>query len=188
MTINSAIYTSAMFLQLDQVCLALDDETEMDDDTKREIDLLLRCANLVLNEISCAYYPLKTTQKVQAKGRYINYCDLEKPLVDTYSIKSSAGENLRFSEYYDRIYVYGESDSEFEIEYSYPCPQMQLGDEIPYESQRVSERILAYGTVCEYYVASGMSAEASVWQKRYYNALEQSKSKREKVVKARRWA
>ncbi|MBR2989302.1 MAG: hypothetical protein IKC64_06245 [Clostridia bacterium] len=188
MTIKSAIYTSAMFLQLDQVCLALDENGEIDEDTQREIDLLLRCANLVLSEISCAYYPLKTTQKVRAKGRYIHYRDLEKPLVDIYSIKSSSGESVRFSEYYDRIFVYGESDGEFEIEYSYPCPSLALDDEIPYQSERVSERILSYGTVCEYYVVSGMTSEASVWQKRYYNALEQSKSRREKRVKTRRWA
>ena len=184
MSIKTAVYDGAMFLQLDQVCEVIESGETPDDDTKKEIELLTRCANLVLVEIASCYYPLKTVEKVTASGGYIYYENLSKPIIDTYYIKNSAGEGVRFTEYFYRIAV---RDGEYEIEYSYACPPLSLDDEIPYKNNRVSDRILAYGIACEYCVISGMVNEASIWQKRYYDALIGSGDKREKKVKARGW-
>ena len=68
MKIFDAIYTSAVFLQLDALCDAMNAEEFNREDYKQslsqenaaELDILLRCCNLVLGELSGAEFPLKT--------------------------------------------------------------------------------------------------------------------------------
>ena len=182
---KNAVYNGAMFLQLDAVCESIENKTEPDDDTEKEINLLVRCANLVLGEIVGCYLPLKKTEKVISDDGYVFYDELSKPIIDVYSVKNSSGEKIRFYEYFDRVKV-GEV-GEFEIEYSYSLNSLLLDDDLPFKSERISERIIAYGIACEYCIISGMVTEASIWQKRYYDALNGLNSKREKTIKPRGW-
>ena len=68
MKLKTAVYYAAMFLQLAEVCEALEGDGEYPAAAAGEIDRLTRCLNLVLNEAACDYLPLKTEEEVISVG------------------------------------------------------------------------------------------------------------------------
>jgi hypothetical protein len=53
----------------------------------KELKLLLRCANLALNEIASEYFHLKTSQEFDTADGRINYGSFVKQAVDIYAVK-----------------------------------------------------------------------------------------------------
>ncbi len=187
MKLKEAVYYAAMFMQLDNVCAALENSGgETDEETEKEIDRLVRCANLVLNEAASDYLPLKTTETVRAgDGLFVKYTELSKPIIDLFSVTDKSGRNVKIKQYFDRmIFPY---EGEFDVTYSYAPAPVKLDDELPY-TERLGARAVAYGTASEYAIISGMTDEAVLWDKRFKDALGLSSAvKRELRLPKRRW-
>lgn len=187
MKLKDAVYYAAMFLQLGEVCEALEsDNANYSGDVKSEIDLLVRCANLVIGEAASDYLPLKTNEKVTAsEDGEILYSALTRSVIDVYSVKNAAGKSVPVKKYFDRVIL--PAAGEYVVEYSYMPEFKELDDALPY-TERLSARVIAYGTACEYCIISGMSDEAALWDKRYKDGLNLSAlPKEEKRVAKRRW-
>ncbi len=185
MKLKTAVYYAAMFLQLGEVCEALEGEGDYPAAAAGEIDRLTRCLNLVLNEAACDYLPLKTVEEVVSADGEIRLEALSKPVVDIYAVRSEAGLPAPYKSYFDRITL--SAPGRYRIEYSYAPGTLDIDDDSPY-SERVPARALAYGTACEYCIISGMTDEAVLWDKRFKDALGIAALKKgEKRVPKRRW-
>lgn len=190
MKIFNAVYTAAVFLQLDALCDALSEresggDSEMPESERKEAEILVRCCNLVLHELSESYFPLIERVKAKAADGRIYYDSLPKKITDVVSVKKN-GVKVFFREFFDCITV--PEDGEYALEYAFEPPAVTLNDDSPFKSAKPSARLAAYGIAREYCLISGMTDDAAMWDGRFLScAQEQSRNKREKRVKRRAW-
>ena len=186
MKLKTAIYYATMFLGLDEISELIESGVSGDEEQEREKDILTRCANLVVSEIASDWIPLKVRENITVSGGEIPYSELAKRVVDIYSINDKNGKAVSFRELYDRILI---ADGEYEIEYSHLPDTLNLDSDLPFQKERPSERVIAYGIACEYSIISGMAQEASIFEQRFIDGLNSAiKVKKEQKIKARRWA
>ena len=82
MTVKETIKLAAMLTGDEAVSNALDQtQTTSDKDVLARIDLLTKLCNLVVNELSASYIPLKTTQNFNTSDGKIKYADLNENAV-----------------------------------------------------------------------------------------------------------
>ncbi len=185
MKTKTAIYYSAMFLSLEEVCQALESGV-MSEEAQKECDILVKCANLIVDEIASDWLPLKNKEKITVNAGEFDMKNLQKPVIDVFRITDKEGRRGRFRQFFDKLFC---DDGEYEIEYSYAPGELTLESDLPFPLSTPSVRVIAYGIACEYNIISGLTAEASVWENKFIDALKSATSKkREFTVKRRRWA
>lgn len=193
MKIYDAVYTAAVFLQLDTLCDGLLNE-ELDksnpsavlgEEAMRELDLLMRCCNLVLHELAEGDFPLRAQSTLTAKNGKIAYAQLPHKAVDICTVKKD-GKNVPFREFYDGITV--PFSGACEVTYTFAPPVLTLADSSPYVGSKPSARLVAYGIAREYCLISGMTDDASMWDSRFVACGEtQAHTRKERRVRARVW-
>ncbi len=181
MTMKNAVYYAAMLLQLDDTLSAIE-RGELDDEALR----LIRCANLVVAEIGTEYYPLKAEVTLSTTNNgEISYADFPSRPIEIYRVESESGASVSFACLSDRIVL--PKKGKYRFTYSLEPPLLDLDESIPFPT-KITARIVAYGTACEYCLISGMTDEALTWDKRYKDAVREAiYPKAEKRVKRRRW-
>ena len=184
MKTKTAIYYAAMFLSLEEVCDMLEGG-ERTAETEKECNILLKCANLIVNEIAHDWIPLKTREKIEVENGEYHLKNLSKNAIDVYKITDKYGNDIKFRQFYDRLFC---ENGEYEIEYSFEPSELTMDSEIPFTLASPAVRIIAYGIACEYDIISGLTAEATVWENKFIDGLKSATSKkREMKVRNRRW-
>lgn len=193
MKISDAVYTAAVFLQLDGVCDYMSSEEfdpngykeDAGEDVRTEIDLLLRCCNLVLGELSEGDFPLKAKEKFTVTDGCIRYDDFDRKVTDIYKVEAG-GKNIPFGTYYDRITL--PIEGECTVTYSFAPDNAALSDLSPYKGNKPSARLTAYGIAREYCLISGMLDDAVMWSSRFDSCAQTEAACRTyKSVLPRRW-
>lgn len=183
MKLKDAIYYAAMFLRLDDVCEALEGGSASAEANK-EVARLVRIANLVINEATRDFLPLKTSEKLFIGADGLSFSALSRKLGDIYAVIDAQGRSVPVKRYYDFFTV--PAPGEYTICYSYVPAPAALDDDV--ETGKLCERVLAYGICAEYSVISGESADAVLWDGRYKDALAaRTEDKHEKRVAKRKW-
>ena len=183
MKLKDAIYYSAMFLRLDEVCRALE-TGEGNEETDKEINRLVRIANLVISETAREYLPLKTKEKITVGEGGMKYSALKKRCADVFSVSDGQGRTVPIKCYFDFFTL--PKAGEYEITYSFVPDEMTLDGEC--DLGKLCERVLAYGICAEYSIISGEANDAVLWDGRYKDALAMLwGDKYEKRVAKRKW-
>lgn len=193
MKIFDAVYTAAVFLQLDELCDAMNSEgfdranwkTNVTGETAAELDILLRCCNLVFCELSETEFPLRTTCELAVEGGKIAYDDLPEKVTDIYAVRAD-GASVPFRQFYDCITL--PVSGKVTVEYSFAPPAVTLDGQSPYSGNKPSARLVAYGIAREYCLISGMTDDATLWDGRFTACAEEEAAvKRERRVRRRAW-
>jgi len=149
---------------------------------------LLRCYNLVENEIAIDYIPLKRQEKIAcSQNGEIAFSSFSLFPANVYRVLDGRGRNVKFRIFPDRLQteLFG---GEATVVYSYIPVQKGWEDESEYGG-RVSARLMSFGLACEFCLSRGQFAEASVWQNRYLEGLRSANERRGRLaVRSRRWA
>ena len=159
-------------------------QTETDAETK-DLNFLLRCLNLTYQEIASDYIPLFATDTVETSSGKIVFSKLTKKLNEIKSV-SENGFRVKYMLYPDYIKTDAKT---VDITYSYlPAELTTLTSTLETFTNKVSEMVLAYGTAMEYCFISGLYDDATMWEKRFKDALEiKAAKKSEKKLPNRRW-
>ena len=160
-------------------------EAEKGSSSSEELSLLLRCYNLVENEVALDYFPLKKQETVNTRTGKIYYTELSQTPVSVIKAEMKGGE-IGFKLYPDYIEVSVSGD--VAVTYVYAPAAKQLAGNAECDA-RVAARVLAYGAAAEFLVGCGRFTEAAVFDKKYRDALRAAGSVRRTLsVHARRWA
>ncbi len=152
---------------------------------EKETEILVRCVNIVLNEIANEYVPLKKQAEAVTDNGIVRYEDFNDVLLDIVEITDDYGNKIKYKLYPD--YLKTKPGTVF-IEYTYLPDKKKLDDDIGYKNTRVSGRIVAYGTAGEYCLINGNYEEAYMWDKRYKDSLTYVTGARKKLnLKVGRW-
>lgn len=151
---------------------------------QKEAALLLRCFNLVENELAFDYYPLLCTELVETDSGAIFYHSLKREAINIRSIQDLHGNERKFVLYPE----YCKTDAgRLKITYSYLPAQKTMEGDSDYQL-KFSERLFAYGIACEYALISGEYEQATVWDKRYREALRSAlRTETKGSMRAKKW-
>ena len=157
-------------------------------DVDAEILRLVRCYNLVENEIALDYFPLKHEETVTALDGIIPYSQLEFAPVTVFTVTGIGGDPLNFETRPAHILLSGmKGQRQMILSYSY-SPKEKLITEDASFGEKISARLLAFGVACEFCLSNGQYAEAATWEKKYREALRAANvSRRRLSVRSRRW-
>ncbi|MDD4110358.1 MAG: hypothetical protein PHS54_02265 [Clostridia bacterium] len=188
MEIINIIKNTCVFLQKDELLetTELGGEETSTEAQQREISLLLRCLNLVYNSIATDYIPLIKTEIIMPINGEILFTSLSEKILDIKRIEDKYGLRLNYKLYPDRILTI---DGEVTINYSYEPEELEdLTSTMESFSEKLTERVIAYGVAMEYSFISGLHDDASIWEKRFKDSLQiASRKKAEMRLPSRRW-
>lgn len=154
------------------------------DRMQEKLVALVRCFNLVNQEIASEYLPFLTTENVEVNNSVLNFSDLSKTVINIYDLKNRFGMNLKFKLFPNYVQVFGSAKS---VTYSYLPEELILTDEVKMLCG-LSARVYAYGIASEYLLIDGMSEDADIWEERFKQSLfVLSRRKGEHVLPKRSW-
>lgn len=184
MTVKSVLSLSAANLgREDLVAAVCDCETP-----EGEICSLLRCYNLVENEIALDYFPLRAEEIFEIKGSVLPYSGFAHAPVCILSVIDENGCPVEFEERPARLLVKAEKGRKLKIRYNYAPAEKLFSDECEVP-ENISARLLSFGVVTEFLLTNGQFGEAATWEKKYREALRAASThKRPILVRSRRWA
>ncbi len=160
------------------------DDTALSSASNADTAELLRCYNTVENEVALDFYPVARSQIFKPVGGKVAVTAFERQPVNILRVTDGKGRRLPFSQSAEYVGVEGE---EVEIEYTYAPAQKSVGDKSEF-GDKISARLLSYGTAAVYLLSRGCPAEAGEWERRYREALRAAGiCRRTLSVRARRW-
>lgn len=152
-----------------------------------EVASLLRCYNLVENEIALDYFPLKTEETLVSCGSVIPYARLQHAPVTILSVTDENGNAENFEVRPARIVLTGCKNRKLKVVYTY-SPAEKLFTDCCELGGKISARLLSFGVACEFCLTNGQFAEAAAWEKKYREALRAANTTRRPLsVRSRRW-
>ena len=149
------------------------------------VKALLRCFNLVENELAIDYFPLYVEDVVLTETGKIFYSELTESPVRIDLVTNSNGNRALFTLFPD--YIKLEKPDTYTIVYGYAPKKKELEDDVSFQTT-VSDRLLAMGIAAEYCAACGLYEEGAVWDEKYKDAIKAAhKNKPSRIMRTRRW-
>lgn len=162
-----------------------DSDTTDSEEVVSKIVKLLKCLNLVYQDLTRDYLPLETVEDIVFTDGKFEYKNLSLVVRDIIKIEDEYG----FGHSFKCFPTFVQADvTKAKITYTYEPEDLVLFDEINAFAGKLSERILAYGVAMEYFFLSSLSDEAAVWENRYISSLENALRKKSNIIMPkRRW-
>lgn len=188
MTVKSILKIAALYLGKNDILTALDLEniSSASQAVQDEIALLVKCLNLAYQEVAADYIPLIYKQSLNLTDGKIYFSNLTKHLIDVVSLKDVNGFRLKYKNFPDHILT---SKNQVEITYKYlPEDITALNSSVDNFSNKISEKVLAFGTLVEYSFILGLYEDAEIWDKRFKDSLKlRARKKSGLKLPSRRW-
>ncbi len=158
---------------------------DITDEEQKELDILLRCLNLVVSDISTEYLPIYKEKDITFIDGQKKLSEIDSDLFQIVSLKDHYDNNIRFRIFDSHI----SANTEYaHVVYTVFAKNCTLDGDIDEFSVRLPDRVLAYGTAMEYSFISSLFDDAQIWESRYKNSLLALSSKKHDVVMPkRRW-
>ncbi len=151
-----------------------------------ELKALLRCYNLVENEVAIDYFPPKREESVLPEEGKIPFASLSRYPVEICRVRSGDGKDVDF-ELRPTSLVISEGTGAVTITYAYSPENKTFADECEFQG-KVSARLLSFGVAGEFCLTAARYSEAAIWQKRFQDALRAADYHKRRIrVRTRRW-
>lgn len=150
-----------------------------------ELASLLRCYNLVENEVALDYFPLKKDEEFETDG-VLPYTAFAFAPSEILQVTGESGSPLSYECRPDEL-VLPKNAKRVHVFYTYSPKEKEWGDDAEIAG-RASVRLLSYGVCCEFCLTNGQYGEAAMWEKKYREALRAAGVRRKRfTVRSRRW-
>ncbi len=185
MTVEEVLILASKELNLPDTVRACIQGTNNGTAEREEVQSLLHAFNMVENELAMDYLPLYTEEEIATDTGAVFYTSLTRKPVRILGVKDETDGSVRYEVFPE--YVKTEK-GKVRIRYTYMPDAKALDGESDYQIQ-ASARLLAYGVATEYCLSRGLFDDASVWEKKYKQALKSAyKAYPSVVLRTRRWA
>lgn len=135
---------------------------------KNDIDILMHCVNVIINEIVSDYIPVFKVEEIDVVDGKYPIDSLSSKLLAIRNIKYKNGNNVKFSIENKHIVL---PNGKFSIKYSYLPSSYTFDDEITELDSQITERVIVCGVVSEYYYLSGLYSEAELWRSKFEGGI-----------------
>lgn len=169
MTVNKIICSALRLVGRDDVADAIEGESQLSAEFNRIKNAFLTYFNSVLDELARAYFPLSEREAISCTGGKITLSSLRRRAVKIKKILSGK-KSVEWQVYGSELLV--DCDEEAIIFYEYSPAPLREEDEFFYPEYAVSERLVQYGMVAEYYLVCGCAEEMHAWEEKYRDEIE----------------
>ena len=149
------------------------------------VQQLVKCVNLVCDEVATEYFPVVQTQTVAVTNGEVDFSAFDNKVQGVVSVKDEWGKNVNFC--YSQYGLTNLDCNEASVRYRVAYQWTDFWGEVTFGSPQVSSRVVAYGVVAQYYFLCGNYDQAKAWSARFYLALAECKRGGHKVMPKRRW-
>ena len=188
MTTKQVLETAATFLGKEELLLCpyfTGEDSEITEEDKKELDLLLRCLNLIISEIATDYLSIYKQKDLIFENDEYNLQDVDTNIFQIVKLENTNGENVKFRIFGDKLKAKVKNAT---ITYTSFAEKCTLDGNVETFGGKMPCRVLAYGTAMEYSFISSLHDDADIWESRYKNALLiLSQKKHNVVMPKRRW-
>lgn len=187
MTVKNILKMAIIFLGLDELLatnIFSENGTEPTEYEQKTLDELIRCLNLVLEEIATEYVPIKDEKEVVFINKLCDISSIDEKFFEAISV-SVNGKNIDFLER-DNFLIANASKAV--VRYKKYPEELDISSSFSLFNKRLSPRIVAYGVSMEYSFIKTLSDEGAIWEKRYRDGLNSiSTEKKGKRLPRLRW-
>ncbi len=183
-TVKEAVLQTAQMLGISKgVNAYLDGED--DQKGEKDVGLLLAAFQKVENELALDYLPLMAEEELVTTTGCVSYDELNYPVARILCVEDEWGNSLKFQIFPSYMKT---QTGKVKIIYAYAPEEKNIDGVSDYEIA-VSLRLFTYGMATEYSLAMGELTAASVWDKKYKDAVQAAYRLRPcKKLRSRRWA
>ena len=183
MTVKDVIKVVATLIGREDVVKHLNKEEESTDTaTLNTIDLMTRCVNLTVSELSATYIPM--TKSIKLSGNEIVFRDIPDRMLEIVSVCDKDGNPVEYKQSPEMIIA---KKSGITLTYNYLAPNYDLEGEIGYTDNKVPLRIIAYASLAEYSLTQRAFDESVMWRNRFVSELSSLLTPKNSKIKQRRW-
>jgi hypothetical protein len=186
LNIKDIVMAAATLINREDICnYLLGVETDDLSAAKKDTDIMLRCFNLIENEIALEYKPLIFSENITTENGIINFDILSKQILEVIKVEDESENKISYKLFHTYLKTKPEN---VVLYYSFIPEKKELTSISDYLENEIPQRTMAMGIACEFSLISAMYDEAVMWDKRYKDSLERISSKKVKqVMPARRW-
>lgn len=187
MTVKDIVKKVAVFLDRKDIIEYLQTgATENYLSVLEDVNLLQNCYNVVGEEIASLYYRFKATEKFSPNlDGIIKLADFSNNPLAIISVKDDKGSKVNAKILPTEIITDLKTVT---VEYYYVPSYKKLDDISDFQGTTITDRILCYGILTEYYLIKGGFEEANLWHGKYINALKNGTLLgKSKTLKGRVW-
>ncbi len=139
---------------------------DLTDDEQAQMDIYLKCFNLVNNEIASEFVPIKKIEQFDVESGKVLFSKFSNKPYKILYVKNSLGKKMRFKVFQDHIVVFCKKAI---IAYTILPENLTATDMV---ETFIPERIYAYGLAREYLFFKAMFDDAEIFEERFKNSLE----------------
>ena len=165
MIVNDTVKLSCDFVNLPQLKDYVGTQNA-DEIQQAKLNALLRCLNLAYEEICSEFLPILKKESITAANGEFYFSSLSKPICGIVSLKTTSGEDVKYTLSSDHISFEGDSAV---LTYAIQPEELAFGDEV---DTIIPARVLAYGTAREFFLMQALSDEAAIFETRFKESLE----------------
>lgn len=185
MKVSDIIKISATYLGKEEVINLLEGNfTDDCDQAKKDINLLINCVNLVIEQLSSEYVPFRKEEKIYTSDGTIYYKNLSERILEVCFVTNSLGEKVNFKVYPEYVKT---AKGYVVIEYQYMPKPLTKSSEVFFSNNKLTERIIAYGVASEYALIENRFEESNMWDERFKQSLMVVLHPKNLKIKKRRW-
>ena len=185
MTIKEILISTAAFLGRSDIIDYLDKGVTVNNEQcEKEVKMMVRCANLVINELALEYLPLKFIETAESNGGIIYFGSLSKNILQVLNIFDEYDNKISYKLHADYVKTKPER---VKIEYTYIPDTYAIDDVIGYAEKDLPLRAIGYGVASEFSIISGLYDEGVMWDKRYKDSLSNLVFPKSVTAKKRNW-
>lgn len=182
MSVKDVISLACDFTENQELGEALSNNSTLNDEQSLLCENLVKCLNLVNNEVASEYIPLIKCERVKPQEFKVLFSTLTSNVLQIISVRDTLGRKVKFKAYDNYLMAFA---SEVDIIYQAQPEQLSLDSDF---NSNLPDRVYAYGVAREYYFQQTLFDEADVWEDRFKNSLQVLSRKRSEIkVPERRW-
>lgn len=184
MTAKDIIKIACDFTGYQDISKSLDQSEELKPQEQEVVDRMLKCLDLVQNEVATEFIPLAKIEEVHPIDFKLDFSSLSKTPISIVWARDKFGRSLRFKTFADHIIIF----SNFaKLKYFY-MPEAINSLENPISEPLLPMRIYAYGVAREFLLGQNLNDEANIWEVRFKDSLAVFAQKKKEVkMPCRRW-
>lgn len=185
MKVKDIIKIACDYIGCDDIVSKLElSEPNLSENQQKTVNNLVKCLNLVQNEIATEFIPLSTIEEVKAQDFKVLYSSFSKKPIAIVDARDKFYRRVRFRAFADYLMIYAASAK---VKYYYQPAEITSCEQDLTEAL-VPMRTYAYGVVREYYLQQSLSDEADIFEVRFKDSIEVfSRKKNQICMPRRRW-